>query len=84
MASSFNQLTDISKFLPSNVDTPNILEILYEERQPMSSNDFQSYLDLPLSENYKKNLELKDENKSNVSLIESRDVATQTDEEIKK
>jgi len=84
MASSFNQLTDISKFLPSNVDTPTILEILYEERQPMSSNDFQSYLDLPLSENYKKNLELKDENKSNVSLIESRDVATQTDEEIKK
>jgi len=53
----YNVLLDINRFLPNSVDHPNILELLYEESEHMTTNTFEDFLALPLNENYKKNKE---------------------------
>lgn len=58
---------DISRFLPSNAEIPNLLELLYEET-PIENNDFQKFLDLPLNDDYKKRLESE---KSNAKVLEN-------------
>ena len=52
---------DISRFLPSNAEIPNLLELLNEET-PIENNDFQKFLDLPLNDDYKKRLETEKDN----------------------
>ena len=52
---------DISRFLPSNAEIPNLLELLYEET-PIENNDFQKFLDLPLNDDYKKRMETEKDN----------------------
>ena len=58
---------DISRFLPSNAEIPNLLELLNEET-PIENNDFQKFLDLPLNDDYKKRLESE---KSNAKVLEN-------------
>jgi len=58
---------DISRFLPSNAEIPNLLELLYEET-PIENNDFQKFLDLPLNDDYKKRLESE---KGNAKVLEN-------------
>ena len=58
---------DISRFLPSNAEIPNLLELLYEET-PIENNDFQKFLDLPLNDDYKKRLEFE---KGNAKVLEN-------------
>ena len=52
---------DISRFLPSNAEIPNLLELLNEET-PIENNDFQKFLDLPLNDDYKKRMETAKDN----------------------
>ena len=59
---------DISRFLPSNAEIPNLLELLYEET-PIENNDFQKFLDLPLNDDYKKRLETE---KDNAKVLENK------------
>ena len=59
---------DISRFLPSNAEIPNLLELLYEET-PIENNDFQKFLDLPLNDDYKKRLETE---KDNAKFLENK------------
>ena len=59
---------DISRFLPSNAEIPNLLELLYEET-PIENNDFQKFLDLPLNDDYKKRLESE---KDNAKVLENK------------
>ena len=59
---------DISRFLPSNAEIPNLLELLYEET-PIENNDFQKFLDLPLNDDYKKRLESE---KGNAKVLENK------------
>ena len=61
-----NDITfDLSKFMPTNKDYPDILERMYDET-PINSNDWNDYLALPLNENYILNKIT--ENISNVSI----------------
>lgn len=59
---------DISRFLPSNAEIPNLLELLYEET-PIENNDFQKFLDLPLNDDYKKRMETE---KDNTKVLENK------------
>ena len=59
---------DISRFLPSNAEIPNLLELLYEET-PIENNDFQKFLDLPLNDDYKKRMESE---KDNAKVLENK------------
>ena len=59
---------DISRFLPSNAEIPNLLELLYEET-PIENNDFQKFLDLPLNDDYKKRMETE---KDNAKVLENK------------
>ena len=59
---------DISRFLPSNAEIPNLLELLNEET-PIENNDFQKFLDLPLNDDYKKRMETE---KDNAKVLENK------------
>ena len=75
---------DISRFLPSNTAFPNLLEMMYEET-PIHNGDMQSFLDLPLNEDYKKqkdleinSKEISHTNSKSISDDKQNDKATQT------
>ena len=56
---------DIDKFKSLDVD---ILDRLYKEQEPMSCGTWDEFLKLPVSDEYKKNKEQRDENKSHVNI----------------
>jgi hypothetical protein len=68
---SYNTLIDLSKFLASNVDDPDILINFYNET-PILDDDIEAFLERPLNDKYKKYQEkklLKEENEKNISLV---------------
>lgn len=52
------KLIDISRFLPSNAEDPNILINFYNET-PILTNDLEAFMNRPVNEAYKKNQEEK-------------------------